>query len=94
MVAASDGLRPVPVQRDDDAAGGHVPARGAAVVIHKFHAGQTVRLIRGFPHRNAAEGFYQVVRQLPYGDGDYQYRIKSARELYERVVKESELEGT
>ena len=63
-------------------------------MIHKFHAGQTVRLIPGFPHRNAAEGFYQVIRQLPYGDGEYQYRIKSARELHERVVKESELKGT
>ena len=62
-------------------------------MIHKFHAGQTVRLIPGFPRRSAAEGFYQVVRQLLYGDGDYQYRIKSARELFERVVKESELQG-
>jgi hypothetical protein len=62
-------------------------------MLHKFHAGQTVRLIPGFPRRHAAAGFYQVIRQLPHGDGDFQYRIKSAHELYERVVKESELEG-
>jgi hypothetical protein len=60
---------------------------------HVFRAGQTVRLMRGYPHRNAAEGTYQVVRQLPYSEGDYQYRIKSAREQYERVVKERELEA-
>jgi hypothetical protein len=57
-----------------------------------FRAGQTVRLIRGYPHRNAAEGAYEVVRQLPFGEGDYQYRIKSTREQHERVVKERELE--
>jgi hypothetical protein len=35
-----------------------------------------------------------VIRQLPYGEGDYQYRIKSEREQHERVVKESELEAS
>lgn len=59
---------------------------------HMFSAGQMVRLTRGYPYRQAAEGPYQVVRQLPYGEGDYQYRIKSVREQHERVVKERELE--
>jgi hypothetical protein len=59
---------------------------------HVFHPGQTVRLIRGYPYRDAAGGPYQVIRQLPYGEGDYQYRIKSMREQHERVVKERELE--
>jgi hypothetical protein len=57
-----------------------------------FRAGQTVRLVRGYLHRNAAEGVYEVVRQVPFGEGDYQYRIKSKREQHERVVKERELE--
>jgi hypothetical protein len=57
-----------------------------------FRAGQTVRLVRGYPHRSAAEGVYEVVRQLPFGEGDYQYRIKSKLEQHERVVKERELE--
>jgi hypothetical protein len=57
-----------------------------------FRAGQTVRLVHGYPHRNAAEGAYEVIRQLPFGEGDYQYRIKSRREQHERVVKERELE--
>jgi hypothetical protein len=54
-----------------------------------------VRLARGFPYRNAAEGSYEVVRQLPYAEaaGEYQYRIKSSNEQHDRVVKESELEG-
>ena len=35
-----------------------------------------------------------TVVRLPavYGEGDYQYRIKSAREQHERVAKESELD--
>jgi len=61
-------------------------------MIHKFGPGQMVRFSRGYPYRDAADGLYQVIRQLPFGDGDYQYRIKSAREQHERVVKEGELE--
>jgi hypothetical protein len=33
-----------------------------------------------------------VLSQLPSRDGELQYRIKSSREPYERVVKEGELE--
>jgi hypothetical protein len=56
-----------------------------------FHLGQTVRLLRGFPHRSAAEGDYKIVSQLPDEGGELQYRVKSAREPHERVMKESEL---
>jgi hypothetical protein len=59
---------------------------------HRFRLGQMVRLSRRSSYQSMAEGTYQVVRQLPYGDGEYQYRIKSAREQHERVVKESELD--
>jgi hypothetical protein len=56
-----------------------------------FRTGQTVRLVRGFPYRSAAEGDYKIVCQLPHDGGQLRYRIKSAREPHERVVKESEL---
>ena len=56
-----------------------------------FRTGQTVRLMRGFPRRSAAEGEYKIVCQLPDEGGELQYRVKSAREPHERVVKESEL---
>jgi len=49
-------------------------------------------LIRGFPHRNAADGLYEIIGQLPYGNGDFQYRIKNEREQFQRVVKEGELD--
>jgi hypothetical protein len=59
---------------------------------HRYHVGQIVRLGGGFPLRNAVTGEYKVVSQLPSRDGELQYRIKSNREPYERVVKEGELE--
>ena len=54
--------------------------------------GQKVQLSRGYPLRMAAEGFYEVIRQLPDDAGEFYYRIKSSREAHERVAKESELE--
>lgn len=61
-------------------------------MAHLFRSGQSVRLNGGFPYRAAAQGVYEVVRQLPDDGGDPQYRIKSAREPHERVAKESDLE--
>ena len=71
---------------------GYDPDREDLPMSHKFRAGQTVWLTRGFPYRNASEGPYEVIRQLPFGEGDFQYRIKSTHEQCERVVKERELE--
>jgi hypothetical protein len=51
-----------------------------------------VRFTGGFPYRNAVVGDYEVMRRLPSRDGEFQYRIKSTGEPYERVVRESELE--
>jgi hypothetical protein len=60
---------------------------------HRYQPGAQVRLTPSLSHRGAAEGVYEVMRQLPSsGDGENQYRIKSAHENHERVVKESDLE--
>jgi hypothetical protein len=40
----------------------------------------------------AANGTYQIVKLLPLDGDDYQYRIKSADEAFERVAKESQLD--
>jgi len=56
----------------------------------QFRAGQTVRLMRSW-QRAAEDGEFRVVRPLPDDGGEPQYRIKSAREPHERVVKESDL---
>ncbi len=44
--------------------------------------------------RAAATGSYTVVKLLPSEGDDYQYRIKSSGEAFERVAKESQLDKT
>jgi hypothetical protein len=58
---------------------------------HKFHIGETVQLLPPIS-RHASGGVYVVTKQLPESAGEYEYRIKSINEPYERVVRESELE--
>ncbi len=58
-----------------------------------FSSGQTVRLVRKLSLRAAAEGEFKVIRALPDDGGETQYRIKSAQEPHDRVVKESDLQA-
>lgn len=60
---------------------------------HSFKVGQNV-LYTGISGRGAASGVYRVTQLLPSEDDDCRYRIKSADEPYERVVKESEISGS
>jgi hypothetical protein len=66
---------------------------------HKFRVGQIVRLSPTIISRNIPDRVYEVTKQLPESVGEYryreyQYRIKSISEPYERVVRESELHKT
>jgi hypothetical protein len=58
---------------------------------HKFKVGQSVSFTSGPFGRGGTSGIYKVVQLLPPEGDDYQYRIKSASEPHERVVKESQL---
>ena len=58
---------------------------------HKFKIGQTVHYTSGPYGRATAGGIYKVTQLLPPEGDDHQYRIKSANEPHERVVKESQL---
>jgi hypothetical protein len=64
---------------------------GASVSDHKFKVGQSVHYTSGPQGRGAANGGYKVTHLLPREGDDHQYRIKSASEPHERVVKESQL---
>ena len=57
---------------------------------HRFKVGQSVEY---YPPRSlyAPRGAYQVTAELPVSDGEFGYRIKHPRELYERVATESAL---
>ena len=59
---------------------------------HKYTVGETVHYTAGSLGRAGASGSFQIVRLLPSDGDDYQYRIKSAGEPYERVAKESQLD--
>jgi hypothetical protein len=54
-------------------------------MAHRYQLGAQVGFSPGLAHRDAAEGTYEVVRQLPpASDGEHKYCIKSARDHYER----------
>ena len=55
---------------------------------YKFQIGQTVFLN---PYLNVPGGACTVTKKLPERDGEFEYRVRSANEPYERVVRESDL---
>ena len=63
----------------------------SAVSDHKFKIGQSVHYTSGPYGRGTANGVYKITQLLPPEGDDRQYRIKSASEPHERVVKESQL---
>jgi hypothetical protein len=63
-----------------------------SVDSHRFAIGAIVRLNSIGPIGNAVPGAYKVLAKLPERDGELQYRIKSEREPYQRIVKEYQLE--
>ena len=65
--------------------------REASVPEHKFKVGQSVSFMSGPFGRGGTNGIYKITQLLPPEGDDYQYRIKNGDELYERVVKESQL---
>jgi hypothetical protein len=62
------------------------------VRAHKYRVGETVYYTSPTFGRAAAMGSYTVVKLLPSEGDDYQYRIKSSGEAFERVAKESQLD--
>ncbi len=69
-----------------------VAAHEIPVRAHKYRVGETVYYTSPTFGRAAATGSYTVVRLLPSEGDDYQYRIKSSGEAFERVAKESQLD--
>ena len=59
---------------------------------HKFQIGQTVCFTSRPIGHMAVNDAYRIVKLLPSDGEDYQYRIKSESEAFERVAKESQLD--
>jgi hypothetical protein len=64
--------------------------RGARYADLKFQIGQTV-LLNPSHNLNVPGGACTVTKKLPERDGEFEYRVRSANEPYERVVRESDL---
>jgi hypothetical protein len=62
------------------------------IMAHRYQVGETVYYTSPTFGRAAATGTYTVVKLLPSESDDYQYRIKSSGEAFERVAKESQLD--
>jgi hypothetical protein len=69
-----------------------VAAHEIVLKSHKYQIGEMVYYTSPTFGRAAATGSYTVVKLLPSEGDDYQYRIKSNGEAFERVAKESQLE--
>ena len=60
--------------------------------MHKFEVGQSVRFEPNtWYYRNTVPGSYEVRKQLPERNGEFEYRVKSANEAHERVATESQI---
>ena len=69
-----------------------VAAHEILLKTHKYQVGEMVYYTSPTFGRAAATGSYTVVKLLPSESDDYQYRIKSSGEAFERVAKESQLD--
>ena len=58
---------------------------------HKFKVGQTVNYTPTFFRTVNADAIFKITQLLPARDDEFQYRIRTASEPYERVAKESQL---
>jgi hypothetical protein len=74
-----------------DAKSPEILNRWRMMATPKFKLGQTVFLQHTIGNRGVANGVYEVTRQLPERNSEFEYQIKSSREPHERVVRESEL---
>jgi hypothetical protein len=63
----------------------------ARMAKHKFTVGDRVEFSPGRFDGNVPAGTYTIARLMPSETADLQYRIKSARDAHERVVRESQL---
>ena len=67
-------------------------SKTAALKEHKFEIGQSVYFTSRPVGQMSADSTYRIVRLLPSNGDEYQYRIKSAGEAFERVARESQLD--
>lgn len=63
----------------------------SSMAQHRFRIGQRVSYTPGKLSMSSSSSEFKVIRQLPSEAGECMYRIKSEREPFERVARESEI---
>jgi hypothetical protein len=91
-VAAPVAPQPEPILRTASPPMQPIVVPDVPMRAHKYGVGETVYYTSPSFGRAAASGSYTVVKLLPSDGEDYQYRIKSSGEAFERVAKESQLD--
>ncbi|MBA4171099.1 MAG: hypothetical protein C0511_00220 [Hyphomicrobium sp.] len=61
------------------------------MAVHKYRIGQLVAFAPSRQSMPASSREYKVLRLMPPENGQFQYRIKSIAETYERTALEKEL---
>lgn len=62
------------------------------MALHKYKVGQTVDFSPSRQSMPASAGEYKVMRLMPSdGGGENVYRVKCAKEPFERIARETEL---
>jgi hypothetical protein len=86
------GLNPAHLRRIIGlSAWGAFALMGNAMSNHKFKVGQTVNYAPRLIAAVNADAIFKITQLLPPEGDEFQYRIRSASEPYERVAKESQL---
>lgn len=60
---------------------------------HLYDVGELVQFTPSAYDNPASRGVFKIVRQLPPEQTDQQYRVRSARDGHERVVRQANLTG-
>jgi hypothetical protein len=63
-----------------------------AAPVHRYKAGDRVRVNGHRSMLQRAEGAYRVLATLPFEGNALQYRVRNDEERYERIVSEDDLE--
>ncbi|WP_204251225.1 hypothetical protein [Elioraea rosea] len=58
---------------------------------HRYDVGQRVEVGSGRGDAAPPPGLYTVIRRMPNDGSDREYRVKSAHDGHERVVRESQI---
>jgi len=92
LLAASDLSAEHAAGGDDAASAARMARQVAPRALHRYRAGERLRMGNGGNIVSRAAAFCKVVALLPYeGHGALLYRVRSEAEAFERVVAEGDL---